>query len=189
MSNPEAIYETDFPKLKFLKRGKVRDIYDLGEYLLIVATDRLSAFDVVMPQPIPFKGSVLTQISNFWFSRMSDIIPNHIVSTNVDEFPNECLPYREQLHGRSVMVKKAAPLAIECVARGYLSGSGWNEYKQTKSVCGIKLHGGLQNRRNSRSRSSRRQRRPRSGMTRTSGSNARRRLSEKMSRNKHARSR
>lgn len=139
MSISSAIYETHFPKLKFFKRGKVRDIYDLGEHLLIVATDRLSAFDVVMPQPIPFKGIVLTQISNFWFTSMKDIIPNHVVSTNVDEFPKECLPYCEQLNGRSIVVKKAEPLAIECVARGYISGSGWNEYRETKSVCGIKL--------------------------------------------------
>jgi phosphoribosylaminoimidazole-succinocarboxamide synthase len=143
MSTSHAIYETHFPGLNFLKRGKVRDIYDLGEHLLIVATDRLSAFDVVLPQPIPLKGIVLTQISNFWFDQMKEIIPNHIVSMNVDEFPKECLPYREQLSGRSIVVRKAEPLAIECVARGYISGSGWNEYKQTKSVCGIRLPDGL----------------------------------------------
>ena len=139
----EVIYETHFPKLKFLKRGKVRDIYDLGEHLLIVATDRLSAFDVVMPQPIPDKGKVLTQISNFWFEIMKDVIPNHIVSTKVEEFPKECQQYANQLRGCSIMVKKAKPLAIECVVRGYLSGSGWNEYKQSKSVCGITLPDGL----------------------------------------------
>ncbi|MBI1807720.1 MAG: phosphoribosylaminoimidazolesuccinocarboxamide synthase [Ignavibacteria bacterium] len=139
----ETIFETHFPTLKFLKRGKVRDIYNLGEHLLIVATDRLSAFDVVMPQPIPYKGKVLTQISNFWFEIMKDVIPNHVVSTRVEEFPNECRQYVDQLRGRSIMVKKAKPLAIECVVRGYLSGSGWNEYKQTKSVCGIKLPDGL----------------------------------------------
>ncbi len=139
----EAIYETSFPTLKLLKRGKVRDIYDLGEHLLIVATDRLSAFDVVMPQPIPYKGKVLTQISNFWFKAMKGIIPNHLVATNVDDFPKECQPYKEQLRGRTVVVKKATPLTVECIARGYLSGSGWNEYKQFKSVCALSLPDGL----------------------------------------------
>ncbi len=139
----ETIYETNFPALRFLKRGKVRDIYDLGEHLLIVATDRLSAFDVIMPQPIPYKGKVLTQISNFWFEHMNDIVPNHIVSTRVEEFPKECQQYAEQLRGRSIVVKKAKPLPIECVARGYLSGSGWIEYKQSGTVCGIRLPAGL----------------------------------------------
>jgi phosphoribosylaminoimidazole-succinocarboxamide synthase len=139
----EAITETAFPNLKFLKRGKVRDIYDVGEHLLIVATDRLSAFDVVMQQPIPFKGKVLTQISNYWFEVMGDIVPNHIVSTQVEEFPKPCLPYADALRGRSILVKKAAPLAIECVARGYLSGSGWNEYQESRTVCGIPLPEGL----------------------------------------------
>jgi phosphoribosylaminoimidazole-succinocarboxamide synthase len=141
--NSTVIYETHFPKLKFLKRGKVRDIYDLGEYLLIVATDRLSAFDVVMPQPIPDKGKVLTQISNYWFEIVEDIIPNHIVTTEVEKFPKECQPYNEQLRGRSIVVKKAKPLAIECIVRGYISGSGWNEYKKFKSICGIRLPDGL----------------------------------------------
>ena len=139
----DVVYKTNFPTLKFLKRGKVRDMYDLGEHLLIVATDRLSAFDVVMPQPIPFKGKVLTQISNYWFEMMRSIIPNHIVSTRVEEFPEQCRMYVEQLRGRSVVVKKATPLAIECVVRGYISGSGWNEYKQSRSVCGIRLPDGL----------------------------------------------
>ncbi len=138
-----VIYETNFPTLKFLKRGKVRDIYDLGEHLLIVATDRLSAFDVVMPQPIPDKGKVLNQISNFWFEVMKSIIPNHIVSTDIGEFPAVCQPYREQLSGRSVVVRKAKPLTVECIVRGYLAGSGWNEYKRAKSICGIALPAGL----------------------------------------------
>jgi phosphoribosylaminoimidazole-succinocarboxamide synthase len=138
-----AIFETNFPNLKLIKRGKVRDIYDLGEHLLIVATDRLSAFDVIMPQPIPFKGKVLTQISNYWFGHMRDIIPNHLVHTRVEDFPKECQLYANELRGRSIMVKKTQPLAIECVARGYLSGSGWNEYQQTSAVCGIKLPQGL----------------------------------------------
>lgn len=143
MNNSTTVYQTDFPKLKFLKRGKVRDMYDLGEHLLIVATDRLSAFDVVMPQPIPYKGKVLNQISNFWFDVVKDIIPNHLVSTEVEKFPPECQQYKEQLSGRSVVVKKAKPLPVECIVRGYLAGSGWNEYKQSKTVCGIKLPDGL----------------------------------------------
>jgi phosphoribosylaminoimidazole-succinocarboxamide synthase len=137
------IYETDFPELKFLKRGKVRDIYDFGEDLLIVATDRLSAFDVIMPQPIPFKGKVLTQISNFWFDAVRDIIPNHLIQTDVENFPEVCRPYYEELAGRSIVVKKTKPLAVECIVRGYISGSGWNEYKKTMSVCGIPLPKGL----------------------------------------------
>lgn len=143
MNTPGAIYETDLPGLRFLKRGKVRDLYDLGEYLLIVATDRLSAFDVVMPQPIPHKGEVLTQISNFWFATMKDIIPNHLVASNVDDFPPECRSYRDILKGRSIVVRKTKPLPIECVVRGYLSGSGWSEYRRTGSVCGITLPPGL----------------------------------------------
>jgi len=139
----EVVYETNFPTLKLLKRGKVRDMYDLGEHLLIVATDRLSAFDVVMPQPIPDKGKVLNQISNFWFEVMKSIIPNHIVSTDVGEFPAACQPYRERLRGRSVVVRKAKPLTVECIVRGYLAGSGWNEYKRAKSICGISLPAGL----------------------------------------------
>ena len=140
---PGVVFETNFPRLKFLKRGKVRDIYDLGGHLLIVATDRLSAFDVVMPQPIPFKGKVLTQLSNFWFKRIGATLPNHIVATRVEEFPEECREYAEELRGRSIVVKKTAPLAIECVARGYLSGSGWNEYRSTGTVCGVALPPGL----------------------------------------------
>ncbi len=141
--NSTTIYETHFPSLKFIKRGKVRDIYDLGEHLLIVATDRLSAFDVVMPQPIPDKGKVLTQISNYWFEIVKNIIPNHIIASDVDIFPKECQPYKEQLRGRSIVVKKAKPLAVECIVRGYISGSGWNEYKKSKSICGIELSEGL----------------------------------------------
>lgn len=143
MNTPRVIYQSNFPNLTFLKRGKVRDLYDLGEHLLIVATDRLSAFDVVMPQPIPDKGKVLTQISNYWFEKTKDIIPNHIVSTDVGDFPKECGVYKDQLAGRSILVKKTKPLAIECVVRGYISGSGWNEYKKAKSVCGITLPDGL----------------------------------------------
>lgn len=139
----EAILRTDFPGLRLLRRGKVRDLYDLGEHLLIVATDRLSAFDVIMPQPIPFKGKVLTQISNFWFGLMTDVIPNHLVTPDVDDFPAACRPYRDVLRGRSVLVRKTQPLPIECVARGYVAGSGWVEYTRSASICGIRLPQGL----------------------------------------------
>jgi phosphoribosylaminoimidazole-succinocarboxamide synthase len=124
-------------------RGKVRDIYDLGDRLLIVATDRISAFDVVMPNPIPDKGGVLTQLSKFWFDLTKQIVPNHIISTEVEDFPEGCRPYRELLKGRSMLVVKADPLPVECVVRGYLSGSGWEEYKKTGEICGIPLPKGL----------------------------------------------
>lgn len=138
-----VITNTDFPTLKLLKRGKVRDVYEVGDDLLIVATDRLSAFDVVFAQGIPFKGQVLTQISRFWFERMRDIIPNHLIATQVEDFPAACAPYREVLAGRSMLVKRTEPLLVECVIRGYLSGSGWNEYQKHGAVCGIRLPAGL----------------------------------------------
>ncbi|MGH7594916.1 MAG: phosphoribosylaminoimidazolesuccinocarboxamide synthase [bacterium] len=141
--NKPVITSTDFPTLKLVKRGKVRDVYETGNYLLIVATDRISAFDVVFTQGIPFKGQVLTQISRFWFEQTRDVIANHLVSTDVADFPEECAPYHEVLADRSMLVKKTAPLPVECVVRGYLSGSGWNEYKTTGEVCGIKLPAGL----------------------------------------------
>ncbi len=137
------VLETNFPGLHFVKRGKVRDMYDLGDTLLIVATDRLSAFDVVMPQGIPDKGKVLTQISAYWFEQTRGIIPNHLISMNVDDFPAACAPYAEALRDRSMVVKKSAPLSVECIARGYLSGSGWEEYKKTGAICGIALPPGL----------------------------------------------
>ena len=118
-------------------------MYEASGHLLIVATDRLSAFDVVMPQGILYKGKVLTQISEFWFKQTKEIIPNHLISTDVDDFPEECAPYRDVLRGRTMLVKKSNPLAIECIVRGYLSGSGWNEYMDTQSVCGIRLPAGL----------------------------------------------
>jgi len=124
-----------------MARGKVRDIYDLGDRLLIVATDRLSAFDVVMPTPIPDKGRVLTQLSLFWFHLLKDVIPNHVLSAT--EFPAPFDQFKDDLAGRSMVVKKTKPLPIECVARGYLSGSGWKEYKATGKVCGISLPAGL----------------------------------------------
>ena len=139
-----AVYETDFPKLNLLKRGKVRDIYDLGDALLMVASDRLSAFDVIMPDPIPDKGKVLTQISLFWFKVMEPLIANHVISSNVEDYPDVCRPYAEILDGRSMIVRKCEPLEIECVVRGYLSGSGWNSYQDSGLVCGIKLPQGLQ---------------------------------------------
>ena len=137
------VLNTDFPGLKLAARGKVRDIYDLGETLLIVTTDRISAFDVIMNEGIPNKGYVLTQISAYWFREMEGIIKNHIISTDVADFPKECQPYAETLAGRSMWVKKAKPLAAECIVRGYISGSGWKDYQQTGSICGIKLPAGL----------------------------------------------
>lgn len=138
-----VILTTDFPNIKLLKRGKVRDIYTVGDFYLIISTDRLSAFDVIMAQGIPFKGEVLTKISEFWFEHVKHIIPNHLVTTNVDEFPPECQQYKNELKGRSMLVKKAEVVPIECIVRGYISGSGWNDYKQTKEISGIKLPNGL----------------------------------------------
>ena len=138
-----AIRETDFPELNLLKRGKVRDMYDLGDNLLMVATDRLSAFDVVMPDPIPDKGIILTQISLFWFEFMQSVIPNHVIASQVEDFPEACQPYAEMLRGRSMLIRKTTPLTIECVVRGYISGSGWKSYQESGSICGIQLPGGL----------------------------------------------
>ena len=138
-----VVTETNFSGLKLVNRGKVRDIYDFGDALLIVASDRLSAYDVIMGEGIPFKGKVLTQISDYWFEQMKDVIPNHLISTIVYDFPSVCKPYWGDLEQRSMYVKKTKPLAIECVVRGYLSGSGWKEYKEHQSVCGIALPAGL----------------------------------------------
>jgi phosphoribosylaminoimidazole-succinocarboxamide synthase len=138
-----VVTQTNFSGLKLVNRGKVRDIYDFGDALLIVATDRLSAYDVVMAQGIPFKGAVLTQISEYWFEQMADIVPHHLISTIEYDFPSSCKPYWADLSKRSMYVKKTKPLAIECVVRGYISGSGWKEYKATQTVCGIKLPAGL----------------------------------------------
>jgi phosphoribosylaminoimidazole-succinocarboxamide synthase len=139
----KPVLTTDFHGLKLAARGKVRDIYDLGETLLIVTTDRISAFDVIMNEGIPNKGYVLTQISAYWFREMEGIIKNHIISIDVADFPKECQPYAETLAGRSMLVKKAAPLPAECIVRGYLSGSGWKDYQETGAICGIKLPAGL----------------------------------------------
>jgi phosphoribosylaminoimidazole-succinocarboxamide synthase len=138
-----VVGETDFGDLRLKGRGKVRDIYDLGDQLLIVATDRISAFDVVMPNPIPDKGTVLNQISRFWFETMREVVPNHMISTEVEDFPEECQRYHPLLEGRTMLVKKAQPLPVECVVRGYLSGSGWKDYKRTGEICGVTLPPGL----------------------------------------------
>ncbi len=138
-----AIMKTDLPGVKLHGRGKVRDIYDLGEHFLIVATDRLSAFDVVLPTPIPSKGKVLTQMSAFWFDFFKGFVPNHVVSTKVDEYPKHLQAFRDQIEGRSMLVKKAKVFPIECVARGFLAGSGLKDYHKTGQVCGIPLPAGL----------------------------------------------
>ncbi len=142
MTTPQVL-ETNFDGLKPPKRGKVRDIYDLGDSLLIVATDRISAFDVVLPNAVPEKGRVLTQISKYWFAKTADIVPNHLLTTDTAKYPPECRPYAAVLEGRSMLVKKSRPLPIECIVRGYLTGSGLKEYKTAGSVSGIALPAGL----------------------------------------------
>lgn len=134
--------ETRIPGLSLWRRGKVRDVYDLGDRLLIVATDRISAFDVVLPTGIPEKGIVLTQLSLFWFRLLADVVPNHVVTSEVWEYA-QLAPYRDQLEGRSMIVTKADPLPVECVVRGYITGSGWKDYKVTGSVCGVPLPSGM----------------------------------------------
>ncbi len=138
-----VVLDTQLGGLSLARRGKVRDVYDLGEHLIIVATDRISAFDYVLGTGIPDKGAVLTGLSAFWFDLLQDITPHHLVSTDVDEFPAAARPYRDLLRGRSMLVKKTTPLPIECVARGYLSGSGWKDYQRTGAVCGVALPTGL----------------------------------------------
>ncbi|HVR83318.1 MAG TPA: phosphoribosylaminoimidazolesuccinocarboxamide synthase [Planctomycetota bacterium] len=137
------IWETNLSGAKLLSRGKVRDIYEVDGKILLVATDRLSAFDVVLPTPIPNKGKVLTQMSAFWFDHFKNVIPNHVVSTNPRDYPQNLQDFRDQLEGRSMLVKKAKVFPVECVARGYLIGSGWKDYQSAGSVCGIKLRPGL----------------------------------------------
>jgi phosphoribosylaminoimidazole-succinocarboxamide synthase len=132
----------ELPGIQKLRSGKVREVFDLGETLLFVVTDRISAFDVILPDPIPHKGAVLNQISAFWFNRF-DKIKNHFVTADFQEFPKQLQPFREQLAGRSMIVRKTKPLAVECVVRGYLAGSGWKEYQESQSVCGIELPAGL----------------------------------------------
>lgn len=139
----KAVYRTNFPDIKLLRSGKVRDVYDLDQYLMIVASDRISAFDVIMEQPVAGKGRILSEISAFWFNKLSSIIPNHLVSTNIDEFPEVCRKYKEELAGRTMLVKKCEPLPVEFVVRGYITGSGWKEYLNNGKICGIELPQGL----------------------------------------------
>jgi phosphoribosylaminoimidazole-succinocarboxamide synthase len=138
-----VIPETQFKDLPLKRQGKVRDIFDFGDTLLLVTTDRLSAFDVVLPDPIPDKGKVLNQISVFWFEKMADIVGNHLVTTDVNAYPAPCLPYKDVLDKRSMLVKKADPLPVECIVRDYITGSGWHGYQTTGHVCGIQLPEGL----------------------------------------------
>ncbi len=138
-----VVLKTEMPDVGIPKRGKVRDIYDLGDSMLLIATDRISAFDVVLPNGIPGKGRVLTQISIYWFRQMEDIVKNHLIATDVNDFPDILMKYREMLEGRSMLVKKARPMPVECIVRGYLTGSGWKEYKERNTVCGIRLRKGL----------------------------------------------
>ena len=141
---PEDILtSTDFKDLKLFKRGKVRDVYDLGDKLLIISTDRISCFDVVLPCGIPYKGEVLNRLSCFWFDFIKDIVPNHLISQDIERYPAELKKYKDTLLGRSMLVLKTKPLAVECVVRGYLSGSGWKEYKEKQTVCAIPLPPGL----------------------------------------------
>lgn len=141
--NDAVVLSTSIEGLPPPRRGKVRDIYETAEHLLIVATDRVSAFDVVLPDGVPGKGRVLTQLSCFWFRFLEHLIPHHLVSVDVNDFPPACRPYRDLLTGRTMLVKKADPLPVECIVRGYLAGSGWQEYRATQTVCGIALPAGL----------------------------------------------
>jgi phosphoribosylaminoimidazole-succinocarboxamide synthase len=136
-----VVSQTNFPGLKLRGRGKVRDIYELGDRLLIVATDRLSAFDVVLPTPIPDKGRVLTQLSVFWFEKLADIVPHHVITAT--DFTGELAPFADSLRGRAMLVRKTEPAPIECVVRGYITGSGWKDYQKTGKICGIPLPAGL----------------------------------------------
>jgi len=138
-----VVLKTELSSLKLLKRGKVRDIYDLDKALLIISTDRVSAFDVILPNGIPGKGRILTAMSVYWFRIMEDIVPNHLIASEINDFPAHIKQYRSVIEGRSMLVKKAKPLPVECIVRGYLSGSGWKEYMEKGSVCGISLPQGL----------------------------------------------
>jgi phosphoribosylaminoimidazole-succinocarboxamide synthase len=142
--HPEVILNTNLLNLKLYTKGKVRDIYEVGDYLLLVSTDRISAFDVIMNQGIPFKGMVLTKISEFWFNFTKDIIPNHFITTDVNQYPSECKEYKEVLRNRSMLIKKAKVVPIECIVRGYITGSGWKDYNRTGEISGIELPQGLQ---------------------------------------------
>lgn len=137
------VFETNFQDIPLIRRGKVRDVYDLGEWLLFVATDRISAFDVIMNEPIPGKGIILNKISEFWFNNTKHIIDNHFISSNIEDYPDICKKYRQVLDGRSMIVKKCTPLPVECIVRGYIAGSGWKEYQKSQTICGIPLPSGL----------------------------------------------
>jgi len=139
----KALFQTNIQTLNLLKQGKVRDIYDLGDQLLLVATDRISAFVVIMPDPVPDKGKILTRISLFWFKIMQSIIDNHVIASDATDYPDSCRPHINMLKDRSMLVKKTRPLPVECVVRGYISGSGWKAYQETGEICGIKLPAGL----------------------------------------------
>ncbi len=139
----QALLDIEIPGIKLFRKGKVRNVFDLGDKLLLVASDRISAFDSVMPNGIPDKGKILTQISLFWFNFTKDIVPNHVISSNVDEYPEELKKYKDKLDQRSMIGKKTKSIPIECVVRGYFSGSGWKEYQKSGTVCGIKLPAGL----------------------------------------------
>ncbi len=143
MEREKVVTTTEFPELPSPKRGKVRDIYDLGDKLIIIATDRISAFDVVLPNGIPNKGRVLSQISKYWFEKTVDITPSHLISTEVSEYPEIFWQYRDVLEGRSMLVRKTKPLPVECIVRGYISGSGWKDYRESGTICGICLPNGL----------------------------------------------
>lgn len=141
--NTEPLRITDFKDVDFFKRGKVRDVYDLKDKLLIISTDRISCFDVVLPTCISHKGEVLTKLSLFWFEYTKDVVPNHLITADVNEYPQPLLKYKDMLKDRSMLVKKARSMPVECIVRGYLSGSGWKEYQKSRSICGIKLPAGL----------------------------------------------
>ena len=141
--NDTVVLSTNIEGLPPPRCGKVRDIYETDEHLLIVATDRVSAFDVVLPDGVPGKGRVLTRLSRFWFAYLKAVVPNHLVSVEVEDFPPACRPYREMLTGRAMLVTKAKPLPVECIVRGYLAGSGWQEYRATRTICGLALPPGL----------------------------------------------
>lgn len=139
----QVLLKTDFKDLKLFRRGKVRDVYDLSDKLLVVSTDRISCFDVVLEDGIPYKGKVLTALSCFWFEMINDIMQHHLITADVSKYPEHVLKYKDQLQGRSMLVKKTKSLPVECIVRGYISGSGWKEYRQNRSICGIKLPDGL----------------------------------------------
>jgi phosphoribosylaminoimidazole-succinocarboxamide synthase len=143
LSTPQTLLQTELPGFELVSRGKVRDIYSVGADLLIIATDRISAFDYILATGIPDKGRVLTQLSLFWFDFLKDLVPNHLLATEVADYPAALREYRDQIEGRSMLVKRAKMIDVECVARGYISGSGWKDYQKTGAVCGIRLPAGM----------------------------------------------